>query len=266
MEHEPRKPRRDAEQSSDLQPGHPIAETGKAAEGLGEIEAPVAQQPEIADRSPDANQSFAPPPPVAISAGEFEGVVDDALQSESRDSSARVVDGIGVDVSDLTASDFVGTAFDDLPGADSFTVNSGFLPRAMPGAPPTIGDLLARPGDPVFIQQLPDRRHSASDHPQIQLLGDSNEAVNAGGASSSGSDLNSRTKALLSPTSDGGPPLARPIVQVSLSDAKLMKVRDEALEAASKRDAKTCKDVAEEVVDYYDWRRNCELRALNGDY
>ena len=61
-------------------------------------------------------------------------------------------------------------------------------------------------------------------------------------------------------------PLARPIVLVSVADGQLRKIRDEALEASSQRDAKTCKECAQQAVDYARWRDFCELRSLTGNY
>jgi hypothetical protein len=78
--------------------------------------------------------------------------------------------------------------------------------------------------------------------------------------------MHARSRGLLSPTSDGGPPLARPIVLVSLEDAQVRKIIDQSLAATSERDAKTCKECAQQAVDYARWRDFCELRALTGNY
>ena len=56
------------------------------------------------------------------------------------------------------------------------------------------------------------------------------------------------------------------IPQSQQPSVTLRKIRDEALEASSQRDAKTCKECAQQAVDYARWRDFCELRALTGNY
>jgi len=73
-------------------------------------------------------------------------------------------------------------------------------------------------------------------------------------------------QALLCPTSDGGPPLARPIVIVRLLDDQTRKVIGDALAAAAERDNKTAGEIAEDKVNYAFWSRNAQERAIMGDY
>jgi hypothetical protein len=85
-------------------------------------------------------------------------------------------------------------------------------------------------------------------------------------ASSVSADLSDRAKSLLSPTLDGGPPMARPIVIVRLRDEQVERIVNHALAAASQRDAQTCGELAEQKVKYAFWVRDCEERAIMGDF
>ncbi|MGD9720827.1 MAG: hypothetical protein AB7O59_14145 [Pirellulales bacterium] len=67
---------------------------------------------------------------------------------------------------------------------------------------------------------------------------------------------------MLAPTADGGPPLARPIIIVRLSDEQMCEAREAALVAASQRDAALCKRIADEVVREEFWWRDTEERAM----
>ena len=75
-------------------------------------------------------------------------------------------------------------------------------------------------------------------------------------------DYSSRTRALLSPASDGGPPMARPIVLVSLAEEQMQGITNEALAESGSRLAKTAAEVAEDKVNEAFWLRDCEMRAL----
>jgi hypothetical protein len=73
-------------------------------------------------------------------------------------------------------------------------------------------------------------------------------------------------RALLSPTSDGGPPLARPIVIVRLLDEQTRKVVRDALAVAAVRDKQTASQIAEQMVNHAFWLRDAQERAIYGDY
>jgi hypothetical protein len=75
-------------------------------------------------------------------------------------------------------------------------------------------------------------------------------------------DDGSRTSALLSPAFDGGPPMARPIVLVSLAEEQMQGITNEALAESGSRLAKTAAEVAEDKVNEAFWLRDCEMRAL----
>ncbi len=75
-------------------------------------------------------------------------------------------------------------------------------------------------------------------------------------------DYSSRTRALLSPAPDGGPPMARPIVLVSLAEEQMQGITNEALAESGSRLAKTAAEVAEDKVNEAFWLRDCEMRAL----
>jgi hypothetical protein len=78
------------------------------------------------------------------------------------------------------------------------------------------------------------------------------------------SDLNPRTKRMLRPTSDGGRPLARPVVEVRLSDEQLQRLQSrERLEAARKNE-QTCRELVQEEIRKEFWRRDCQDRAIWG--
>jgi hypothetical protein len=89
------------------------------------------------------------------------------------------------------------------------------------------------------------------------------EAVNA---SLGNSELSDHSRGFLCPTSDGGPPLARPIVLVSLPADETRRMIQEILETAATRDSKVLGEIAEAAVYDAFWHRDCEERAIMGDY
>ncbi len=99
-------------------------------------------------------------------------------------------------------------------------------------------------------------------NPAIQLLGDGDDGPAATYASDSAADLGPRSQAMLSETSDGGPPLARPIVLFQLSDEQCRTMIEDALAASAARDARTVDEVAEAKVDHAFWVRACQERAV----
>ena len=79
-------------------------------------------------------------------------------------------------------------------------------------------------------------------------------------------DLSPRAKQLLWPTSDGGPPLSRPVVVVRLPNEKLRSIRDQAVAASARRDTETCTELAELEVRRAFSRRDGEMRAITGNW
>jgi hypothetical protein len=75
-------------------------------------------------------------------------------------------------------------------------------------------------------------------------------------------DDGSRSRSLLSPPADGGPPMARPIVLVSLSQEQLQAITNEALAESGLRLARSAAEIAEDKVNEAFWLRDCEMRAL----
>jgi hypothetical protein len=78
-------------------------------------------------------------------------------------------------------------------------------------------------------------------------------------------DASPTANALLEPTSDGGPPLARPTVLVSMTSDETRRLVEEALRAASQRVAKTAGEIAESKVNEALWFRDAQMRAICGD-
>lgn len=124
-----------------------------------------------------------------------------------------------------------------------------------------IGNYLGPSNDPTVIERGPLRTDNDSWRPAINQLsetkGDSNLSEHP-----SDSDLSPRATLLQSPTSNGGPPLARPIFLVSVPDEQTRRILDEALAEAGKRDAKSAAEIAQKQVDDAFWLRACEERAL----
>lgn len=126
-----------------------------------------------------------------------------------------------------------------------------------------IDDLIGRPTDPIVIERGPLRTDNDSWRPSIELLSNSRGDSDVPERPSD-SDLSPRATRLQSPTSDGGPPLARPILLASVPDEETRRILDEALVEAGRRDAKTAAEVAKQQVDDAFWLRACEERAIYG--
>jgi len=77
-------------------------------------------------------------------------------------------------------------------------------------------------------------------------------------------DLSPRASALLSPTADGGPPLARPSVLLTLSHEQIRKIIEEEAEKDAAHTQKLLAEIAEEKVNEAFWLRDCETRAVWG--
>jgi len=115
--------------------------------------------------------------------------------------------------------------------------------------------------EPGEIQQLPYLPGKSSESP-IQLLEERrnqpdrtfNPAPNSGAAP--------LTNPMTSPTDDGGPPLARPVVMLNLAEDQKRQIIDETVASVSKHDAKLLSEIAESKVDDAFWHYNCQLRAI----
>jgi hypothetical protein len=107
-----------------------------------------------------------------------------------------------------------------------------------------IGNYLGPSNDPTVIERGPLRTDNDSWRPAINQLSETRAAL------------------LQSPTSDAGPPLARPIFLVSVPDEQTRRILDVALVEAGRRDAKTAAEVAKQQVDDAFWLRACEERAI----
>lgn len=77
-------------------------------------------------------------------------------------------------------------------------------------------------------------------------------------------DLSDRTQRMLQPTSDGGPPLARPIIIVRLADDQMEWLINEILKRSAKRNEQTCRELVQHLIHQEFWRRDCEERAIFG--
>lgn len=262
MERDPSSEKKVRPKLGDAHRTDPAGEVSEPVERMQETDMVHDAQPDSAGVSSDAQQLPEVSSSIPAIVSDLDSFVDIAPQSGFRDAIGVTTGGSEGDPSDVSTSEFFASALNNVP----FAVDGGSSRSAAPVLPPTIDDLVGRPGPPVFIEQGPERRPSASDGPSIQLLDETTEVPTAGGTSSSTSDLVSRTQALLSPTSDGGPPLARPIVIVSLDEAERRKIVDEALAKSLERDEKLADERAEEKVSYAFWVRACEERALRGDY
>ena len=265
MEHDPSREKKDRSKQIDAHRTDPAGEVSEPVERMDETDMVHDAQPDIVDVSIDAEELPEVPSSIPALASNAQDFADFTRKTDVGDSSAVTPNGLEMDRANVSTTDFDGSVIDEAMINDSFTADSGSLPAAAPIAPP-IDDLIGRPCQRGFIQQLPYFPRQNSDSATIRLLGETSDAPTAGGASPSSSELDSLTQALLGPTSDGGPPLARLIVLVSLENTQFRKIIDESLATTSERDAKTCKECAQEAVDYARWRDHCELRALTGDY
>jgi hypothetical protein len=124
-----------------------------------------------------------------------------------------------------------------------------------------VDSLLNQPTQPVVIDDVFDRGQDAD--PSIRLLDDADDRSPADDAEAP--ELSQRAEGLQAPTSDGGPPLARPIINVTLNELQLRQMIEEVATAAGQRDALEIETIAEEKVGYAFWLRDCEDRALWGD-
>ncbi len=79
-------------------------------------------------------------------------------------------------------------------------------------------------------------------------------------------ELREEARSMLNPTSDGGPPLARPIVLVRIPDEQTSLIIDSVLDAAAKRDYAMVRAIADERILFELGRRDSELRAILGAY
>ena len=120
--------------------------------------------------------------------------------------------------------------------------------------PGRVRDLVYRPGEePVRIQVGHDDADSASDAPVVQL---DQENLDAPGA---------YNRAIAVASSDGRPPLARPIVIVRLSEDQLRHIREKALLEVARRDTQTCEEIAQKKCDDLLYFLYTEERRLNPD-
>jgi hypothetical protein len=176
-------------------------------------------------------------------------------------------DGVrGVDPQPVPASLDIGSFMATDPieppsGANEDFDTSDRTPRANPTDYIAAGNFLGPSNDPTVIERGPLRTDDDSWRPKITLLSET------GGKSdvperSPDAELSPRATMLQSPTSDGGPPLARPILMASVPDEDTRRLLDEALAEAGRRDAKTAAEIAQKQVDDVFWLRACEERAL----
>jgi hypothetical protein len=126
-----------------------------------------------------------------------------------------------------------------------------------------IRGLAAPPGEPEAIEV--GSYDSAAAGSSVEQLGQNVDASASGGREAA-ANLSPRTPDVLGPTSDGGPPLARPIVIVTLPGEQLRRLEEDALTSSAARSVRTCREIAEQRVNHALWVRDCEDRAINGDW
>lgn len=184
---------------------------------------------------------------------------DDAPMNDGASVNAAQPATISVDIGGLMATEPVeppAEANEDFDTLDR-------TPRANPADYIAIDNLLGRHDSPIVIQRGPVRTDDESWRPSItQLSGTSGDPSVP--EWSADADLSPRATKLQSPTSDGGPPLARPILLASVPDEQTRGILDEALAEAGRRDAKTAAEIAQQQVEDAFWLRACEERALYG--
>jgi hypothetical protein len=129
----------------------------------------------------------------------------------------------------------------------------------------SIEDLVLRPGEPVVIHLGPHVPSQYVDRPAIERLGESNQPPASDGGPPT-ADLSERAKAMLSRTLDGGPPMARPVVLVRLPDDQYRRIVDEVMQATRERDERKVCEVAKKAVHDEFWWRDCQERAITGNY
>jgi hypothetical protein len=242
------------------------------------VEAALAPPPidEIVASIPEAQASTADPPPATptsdvvapawnelpedfishddvLAAGRGASLADDIADSNRQ----SALDGL--DIGGFSAPDTV----ESEPGPNDDLGALDRPPSADPSQYATFDDLLLRPNEPVVIERGPVRADGDSWRPSITLLSEPTREADVP-QQPSGADLSPRATQLQSPTSDGGPPLARPILLAAVPDEESRRIVDEALVEAGRRDAKTLAEIAEQKVHDAFWLRACEERAVYG--
>ena len=150
-------------------------------------------------------------------------------------------------------------------------------PSASADLPPIVDVLLGDSADDGNTADLPEDSVAASpetdNDPAADIAdaqwpedGPTSPEATSGGEPQRGADLSVRAKQLLRPTSDGGPPLARPVVVVRLPNEKLRNIRDQAVAAAARHDTETCTELAELEVRRAFSQRDGEMRAITGNW
>jgi hypothetical protein len=160
-------------------------------------------------------------------------------------------------VGDDGASQFGAGAIDPgfyVGGFGDPRMDSGFYLGGCPDSPSE--------SDDGHVRDLLHRWNEQKSGRLLRQLSDSDATPTNAGVADSAADLSPRSQALLDATSDGGPPLARPIVLVRQLDEQLQKMIEDALAAVAARDAKTVDEVAEAKVDHAFWVRACQERAV----
>jgi hypothetical protein len=123
---------------------------------------------------------------------------------------------------------------------------------------------IATVSEPVIV---PPGSESGPIEVESSSPGEMSSDVPTSGAASAhtpNSDLSPHAQQMLRPTSDGGPPLARPIIIVRLADDQMEQLINETLRRSARRSEQTSKEVAQFIVDQEFWRRDCQERAILG--
>jgi hypothetical protein len=135
--------------------------------------------------------------------------------------------------------------------------------------PPKMIPLPWRPGDEGRLEHA---FFTWDMKPEVRYLSDSKSSYASDlqepserHASPADAELSPRTRSLLSSTPDSGPPMARPIVVVSLSEDRLLRIREQALAEAAASDVATLERIAQEKIDDAAWVRACHERAIWGN-
>jgi hypothetical protein len=108
----------------------------------------------------------------------------------------------------------------------------------------------------------PDQAHPRPDAAPVEQQEDANRRAEIERFIENFNAQSARTDALLSPPFDGGPPMARPIVLVSLDEEQMQGITNETLSESGSRTAKLAAELAQVKVDEAFWLRDCEMRAL----
>jgi hypothetical protein len=136
------------------------------------------------------------------------------------------------------------------PLADPFVSRKGKVDRG------------GQPGCDEVDEAKQDRSDSQREPAPVERNGDAKFRATLEALLEQFKDDGSRTRSLLSPTADGGPPMARPIVFVSLSQEQLQAITNDALAESGARLAKAAAEIAEDKVNEALWLRDCEMRDL----